>query len=72
VDDRRPGRIRGRDGRRRAPLLPVRRDERRLDRRVEPRGGPLNVFAMATDGSDVQQITRTPQWDSAPDRGAQP
>jgi hypothetical protein len=28
---------------RRAPLPPVRRDERRLDRRVEPRGGPLTT-----------------------------
>ena len=31
VDDRPPGRIRGRGGRRRAPLPPVRRDERGLD-----------------------------------------
>jgi NTE family protein len=50
VDDWRPGRIRGRDGRRRARLPAVCRDERRFDRCGEPGGGPLTTPAAVGQG----------------------
>ena len=31
-----------------------------------------DLYTMATDGSDVQRVTRTRQWDSRPDWGPQP
>ena len=69
VDDRPPGRIRGRGGRRRAPLPPVRRDERRLDRRVEPRGGPLTTPAGVRQGR-CHPAGRGPGWCPLAVRGA--
>ena len=47
--------------RRRAPLPPVRRDERGLDRRVEPRGGPLTTPAAVGQGR-CHPPGRGPRW----------
>ena len=32
--------------------------------------GQPDIFTMRVDGSDVQQVTRTPLWESAPDWGS--
>ena len=38
---------------------------------MAPKGHLPDVYTMAPDGSDVQQVTHSPKWDSAPDWGAQ-
>jgi hypothetical protein len=39
---------------------------------MAPKGGLPDLHTMAIDGSDIQQVTHAPQWDSRPDWGAQP
>jgi TolB protein len=39
---------------------------------MAPKGRLPDLYTMATDGSDVQRVTRTRQWDSRPDWGPQP
>jgi TolB protein len=39
---------------------------------MAPKGRLPDLYTMARDGSDVRQVTRTPQWDSRPDWGPQP
>jgi TolB protein len=39
---------------------------------MAPKGSLPDLYTMAIDGSDVQQVTRTPQWDSRPDWGPLP
>jgi TolB protein len=39
---------------------------------MAPKGRLPDLYTMASDGSDVQRVTRTPQWDSRPDWGPQP
>jgi TolB protein len=39
---------------------------------MAPKGRLPDLYTMANDGSDVRQVTRTPQWDSRPDWGPQP
>jgi TolB protein len=34
-----------------------------------PEGGYIDVFTMRLDGTGVRRVTRSPLWDSAPDRG---
>ena len=54
--------------RRRAPLPPVRRDDRRLDRRVEPRGGPLTHAGRVGRGR-CHPSGRGPRWCALAVRG---
>jgi len=39
---------------------------------MAPKGQLPDLYTMATDGSDIQQVTHSPQWDSRPDWGPQP
>jgi Tol biopolymer transport system component len=39
---------------------------------MAPKGSLPDLYTMAIDGSDIQQVTHGPQWDSRPDWGAQP
>jgi TolB protein len=39
---------------------------------MAPRGRLPELYTMASDGSDVQQVTRTPKWESRPDWGPLP
>jgi TolB protein len=39
---------------------------------MAPKGSLPDLYTMAIDGSDIQQVTRAPQWDSRPDWGPQP
>jgi Tol biopolymer transport system component len=39
---------------------------------MAPKGKLPDVYTMALDGSDVQLVTRSPLWESAPDWGAGP
>jgi TolB protein len=39
---------------------------------MAPKDRLPDLYTMATDGSDVQRVTRTRQWDSRPDWGPQP
>jgi TolB protein len=47
-------------------------DGTRIAVAMAPKGRLPDLYTMASDGSDVQQVTRTPQWDSRPDWGPQP
>jgi Tol biopolymer transport system component len=47
-------------------------DGTRITFGMAPKGKLPDVYTMALDGSDVQQVTRTPDWDSAPDWGGTP
>jgi TolB protein len=47
-------------------------DGTRIAFAMAPKGRLPDLYNMASDGSDVQQVTRTRQWESRPDWGPQP
>jgi TolB protein len=47
-------------------------DGTRIAFAMAPRGRLPDIYTMASDGSDILQVTHTPQWDSRPDWGPAP